>query len=541
MPPISVFLSPKPSDTSRCRADTSQILTAIVALVVASAFDTTAVRPETPAREPAAAAASGAEQSAPDTAEADESQGPAVAATVESRLPAARTTHHQLNLGPRTLAFASTAGAITLRDPQSRPETDIAFVAYALEDSDPKLRPVTFVVNGGPGASSAYLHLGALGPWLMPVEPGRIVPSRPVQRIGNPDTWLDFTDLVFVDPVGTGFSRLVDPDDRLRARYLSIEGDAEALADVVLQWLTDNDRIDAPAYLVGESYGGFRGPLIAEKLQTDRGVGVSGLILISPVLDFGWWRQPEHAPLPAASLLPSLAATAMEVDGSIDPVRLRSAEDYADGKYITDFLLGLADEDAVSRMVDRVTELTGLDREVVAQVDGRIDAELFSREVFREERRLGSLYDGAVAGLAPYRGSGRRDPPDPVLDALTAPLTTAMLALYGETLDWLPDRRYLLLNEGVNRAWHWGEGLGQPEVVSDLEQVLGLDPELKVLVAHGYTDLVTPYFASKLILRQLPATLQGRVQLQTYGGGHMFYQSEGSRKALRADARRLYP
>lgn len=191
-------------------------------------------------------------------------------------------------------------------------------------------------------------------------------------------------------------------------------------------------------------------------------------------------------------------------------------------------------------MVDRVAELTGLDRELVAEAGGRVDMGLFAREVFRDEGRLASIYDGTVSGLAPYRGPGRRRAPDPVLDALTAPLTAAMLAHYADVLDWLPDRRYMLLNQGVNRAWEWGEGRGQPEVVGNLRQVLALDEDLEVLVVHGYTDLITPYFASELILRQLPVPLQERARLRTYPGGHMFYFREGSRAALHADAARLY-
>ena len=481
----------------------------------------------------------GAEQGTPEPEEVIPAEY-ARAANPVRRLPMAQTTHHELTLGDRHLAFSATAGAITLTDPQDRPEADIAFVAYRLDGSDPDRRPVTFVVNGGPGASSAYLHLGALGPWLVPIDVNRIVPSQPVERIANPDTWLAFTDLVFVDPVGTGFSRLVDPDDRLRGRYLSIDGDADALSDFILRWLTDNDRLRAPKFFVGESYGGFRGPLVAERLQTDLGVALSGLILVSSVLDFGWWLQPEHAPLPTASLLPSLAATAMEAEGGFDPEQLKAIEDYADGPYVTDFLQGLSDEAAVARMVDRVTELTGLDREIVARADGRVDMDLFAREVFRDAGRSASIYDGTVAGTDPFPASPGRRSADPVLDALTTPLTGAVLAHYRDTLDWLPDRRYLLLNAGVSQAWDWSEGRGQPEVVGALRRTLALDPGLRVLVVHGYTDLITPYFASELILRQLPADMQDRVQIQTYRGGHMFYMREDSRSALRRDARSLY-
>jgi carboxypeptidase C (cathepsin A) len=420
---------------------------------------------------------------------------------------------------------------LTLTDARERPEADIGFVAY-LRDTDDADRPATFVVNGGPGASSAYLHLGALGPWRLPM--GDVVPSQAVDLVPNPDTWLDFTDLVFVDPVGTGFSRLVDPDDRLRARYLSIEGDVEAMSAFVFRWLTDNGRVRSPKYFVGESYGGFRGPLIADELQTEFGVGLSGMVLVSPVLDFGWWSQPEDGPLARASLLPSLAAAGMEKRDAFSPEALQAVEDYAAGDYVTDLLRGVGDEAASARIAARVAEITGLGPEVIDRYEGRIDAHEFQSEIFRDERRVASSYDAAVPGdPRPGRGS------DPLLAAMTAPLTGAMLAFYEDTLHWLPARRYILLNREVNRAWDWGDGRGQAEAVRPLREVLALDRDFRLLVVHGYTDLVTPYFGTELILRQLPE-FGGRVQQANYRGGHMFYVRDESRRAFRADALALY-
>ena len=473
-------------------------------------------------------------------APAAEAAGPP-AASVRERLPEARTTPHRITLEDRGLAFAATAGAITVTSTDGRPEAEIAYVAYQLETEDPAARPVTFVVNGGPGAASAYLQFGVLGPWLLPMDAGRIVPSQPVDLVPNPGTWLDFTDLVFIDPVGTGFSRLIDPNDRLRDRYLSIDGDVEALSDVILRWLTQNGRLGSPKYFVGESYGGFRGPLVAEALQTDLGVALDGMTLLSPVLDFGWWQQPDYAPLPKVALLPALAAAAMEESGTFSEPALEAAEAYAAGDFVTDLLLGLEDEAAVGRLVDRVSALTGIDREAVARAAGRIDAGAFVRQALRDDGRRISVYDATVASPDPTPESPGGRAADPVLDAMTAPLTSAAIAHYRDTLRWLPDRRYLVLNGGISRAWDWDAGRGQPEAMGALRRVLALDPELRVLVVHGYTDLVTPYFASELILRQLrvrdPA---GRVRQENYRGGHMFYLREDSRRSLREDALWLY-
>lgn len=454
---------------------------------------------------------------------------------MSGRLPAARITRHEVALPDRTLAFEATADAITITAPDGREEADLAFVAYMLQGTGGARRPVTFLVNGGPGAASAYLQIGVVGPWLLPLGGDRIAPSQPADLLPNPETWLDFTDLVFLDPVGTGFSRLVDPDDRLRGRYLSVDGDAKALAEAISRWLVANDRIGSPKYFVGESYGGFRAPLVAQHLRDDHGMALSGLTLVSPVLDFGWWQQPDYAPLPMVTLLPSLAAVKMEAEGAFSEPALRAAEDYAAGDFLTDLMRGVHDPAAVTRLVDRVTELTGLDRAAVAREDGRISAGEFARESRRDDHMRTSVYDGTVTATGRDRGS------DPVLDAMTAPLTTAMLGLYRDELDWLPNRDYQLLNGEVNRAWDWGSHRGQPEAVMDLADLLSLDPTLHVLIAHGRTDLVTPYFGTTLILRQLDVSdASERLRQVTYAGGHMFYTRPDSRRAFREDARALY-
>ena len=207
---------------------------------------------------------------------AQPAEAPAAAPAEDERLPARAVTRHTLDLGDRSLAFTATAGAVTLTTRAGKAEADVAFTAYVLDGPQAAARPVTFAVNGGPGAASAYLQIGALGPWLLPMAGERIAPSQAVALVPNAETWLDFTDLVFIDPVGTGFSRLVDPDDALRGRYLSVDGDTDAIADFILKWLTENGRTGSPKYFVGESYGGFRGPLVAEALATDGASGSTG-------------------------------------------------------------------------------------------------------------------------------------------------------------------------------------------------------------------------------------------------------------------------
>ena len=471
--------------------------------------------------------------SAGDSAPAEATAGP--------KLPAASTTAHEIDLGTRTLAFEATAGALVLENGEGAPTAEIAYVAYTLETDDPARRPVTFAVNGGPGAASAYLHLGVLGPWLLPLGEDAILPSQPVELVANPETWLDVTDLVFIDPVGTGFSRLIDDSDRLRDRFLSVEGDIDALAAFIRRWLTQNGRLRSPKYVIGESYGGFRGPLLAAQLQTEAGIALSGMTLLSPVLDFGWREGDAHDLLATVAVLPALAAAAMEQAQTFEPEALQAVEDYATGAYITDLLRGPQDAAAVERLVERVAEITGLAPDLVERFAGRLDRFSFTRELLRDEARLVSPYDTGVASddPTPWRPWSRSG--DPVLDALTAPLTTAMLTHYQDRLEWLPEGRYRLLNENVNRSWDWGDGRSLPEAASALARVLALDPAFRVLVAHGYTDLVTPYFESTLVLRQLRGFgPKERLRQATYPGGHMFYNREASRRAFRDDALWLY-
>ncbi len=219
-----------------------------------------------------------------------QADGPAVAATASasrdakpekpesSNLPADSTTAFTLNIDGRSLAFHVTAGSLQLRDEAGTPQADVAYVAYRLDGADPERRPVTFAINGGPGAASAWLHLGALGPWRLPM--GGLSPASPPALVDNAETWLDFTDLVFVDPPGTGYSRIVAPGDEARRRFWSVEGDVDGLAATIRRWLVAERRLASPKFIVGESYGGFRAPRLAEGLAADQGVGVAGLVLI---------------------------------------------------------------------------------------------------------------------------------------------------------------------------------------------------------------------------------------------------------------------
>jgi len=517
-------------------ARTIRLLGPLAALALALALPLPALSEGEEAAAPAAEAAAS-------TAEAPSSEAAAPAAADRPvsadglRLPDPVTSRHEIALDGERLSFEATAGVLTLKGADGDEEADIAYVSYVLEDADTSGRPITFVVNGGPGAASAYLHLGALGPWVLEFGEDRIVPSATPTLVDNPDTWLAFTDLVFVDPVGTGYSRLVAPSDRTRDRYLSVSGDIAALADFVFRWSVENGRTASPKAAVGESYGGFRMPLLADTLTNERGMALSALVLVSPVLDFAWLGADETNPMGQVALLPSLAAAALDKADEASREALAEVEAYATDDFVADLLAGLADEAATERVVARVTQLTGLPEDLVRRQAGRLDMRTLARELYRAEGRVASVYDTGITtpDPAPSRAFPRYR--DPVLDALTAPLTTAALTLYAGKLGWTPERQYVLLNSGVSRAWDYGSARTAPESLSALASAMALDESLRVVVAHGLTDLVTPYFATSLLLRQLPASLAARIAEETYPGGHMFYTRPASRAALANAAR----
>lgn len=455
-------------------------------------------------------------------------------------LPPESVTRHTLQLPGRTLQFTATAGHLALTNPEGAPQADIGFVAYTRDDADRASRPVTFAVNGGPGASSAYLHLLAIGPWLLPLDGPTISPSAPTALVPNAETWLEFTDLVFIDPPGTGYSRVVG-GDQVREQFYSVQGDINGLAAFVMRWLKEKNRLDSPKFFVGESYGGFRGPLLAQKLQNDQGIGFSGLVLVSPVFDFDWLGGGTGAPWVNAALLPSLAAAQQSRKGPVSRESLQAAENYASGEYLVDLMRGLQDKSAVDRVSTRVAELTGLDPELTRRLAGRIDTRTAQRELRRSTSEVVSAYDTNIAIADPNPTSQFPRFDDPVLDAMTAPLSSAIIGHLTQTLNYKAEGRYNLLNGGVNGNWRWGNGRNSPENLDELGQALSLDGKMRVLVTHGFTDLVTPYFASKLLLDQLPAIgPQNRVALSVYEGGHMFYSRQASRQAFRNDAQRLF-
>ena len=450
-------------------------------------------------------------------------------------LPPDRTTQQQVDLANGSMPFRAIVSTHRLMSGTTA-EADIVTTAFLLENVPVTGRPVTFVVNGGPGSASAWLNLLALGPWRVRLpQDGVLPPSLDPTLIPNEQTWLSFTDLVFLDPPGTGYSTLLVNNDETRRKYYAAEGDVNALATVIRRWSEANGRMASPKLLVGESYGGFRGPRLARRLADTESVALRAMMLISPVLDFNAWDS-EWQPFAWATRLPSLAAANRHATE-----RDMEAEAYAAGPYIADFMRGPGDAAAVGRMAERMTALTGLDPALVTRRGGRIDWWTMQRE--REPGRVGSAYDLTITGIDSMPSAQYVRAPDPVIDALKAPVSAAAISLYADKLGWradgAPAPRYEILNGAVSGAWSYGGRQGAAESVGALRMSLGADPALHVAVVHGLYDLVTPYFTSKLILDQLTPMLASRTLLLALPGGHMFYTNDASRARLQTEGAAL--
>jgi carboxypeptidase C (cathepsin A) len=361
-----------------------------------------------------------------------------------------------------------------------------------------------------------------------------VTPSTSPDLQPNAETWLDFTDLVYIDPVGTGYSRFVATGDDVRKKFYSVDGDVASVAVTIRRWLEKHDRLLSPKYIAGESYGGIRGPKLVNKLQTDHGVGVKGLILISPVLDFREYNG--SSILQYVASLPTFAAVAREAKGSVTQAELADVEKYARGDFLLDLIKGEADLEASNRIADKVAQLTGIDQAVSRRLAGRFEVGEFRREFDRRNGKVTGRYDASVTGYDPYPDSLYFIFGDPSGDALSASVTSAVVDLTNRRLNWRPDGSYELLNGAVEREWDFGRRGRPAESVTELRKSLARDSKLKVLVGHGLFDLATPYFGSKIVLDQLPAFAgPQRVKLVVYPGGHMFYSREASRKAFRSE------
>jgi carboxypeptidase C (cathepsin A) len=449
--------------------------------------------------------------------------------------------------------YTVTAGLLPVATAANAPPRAlIGFTAYVLDGPATAQRPLAIAFNGGPGASSVYLHIGGIGPRRIAArEDGTIAPEAP-RLIDNPGSWLPFTDLVFVDPVGTGLSRVVG-DDRPNAEqgFWGAAADADAMAAFVRAYIERFQRQNAPLALVGESYGGFRAARMAAIMQA--GPMPVLLVLVSPALDIGLLRfDLTYDPVAVVARVPGMAATAW-VHGRIADVGrsaadrdrfVAQAEDFAVRQLLPALLMGDAlDERERDLIHGRLAYYLGLSRATIDRAAARVQLGAFVRELLAESNRVTGMYDASLSAANPGQGARYQDPS---FDGLFAPLETLITAYLRDEIGLPFDRRYALLNRQILQRWDYrgsdrgfaGEATAAPHLRVALERNRGL----RVLIVHGRYDLVTSAFGSELALRATRFTPEARsaIRMVQLEGGHMMYLRQGEADRLRDIARESF-
>ena len=445
-----------------------------------------------------------------------------------------KSVEQTITVHGKTLHYTATVGTIRLTDDKGKPTGDVMYTAYTVDhDKGTPDRPVLFAVNGGPGASSVYLNLGAIGPKHLEFAVAGDSASDPATLTDNPGTWLDFTDEVFIDPIGTGFSKSLVDEAESKKLFYSPTPDVQYLSLVIYKWLVKNDRMLDKKYLIGESYGGYRGPRMTHYMQSTLGVAMNGLVLVSPYLNpqFG---DGNLSPIPWMITLPSITAAHLENEHKLTDAAMRDVIAYTEGEYATTLIKGPQDKAATDAMVSKVTDMTGLDPEFVKYSGGRLETGAFLREVHREKGEIGSVYDSNVTLPDPFPYSPDQQSNDPILESIVAPTTTAMVDFITRTVGWKTDAQYYALSYEVGRLWDRQGPALREGAVEDLRGAVAADPKLNVLIAHGWNDLSCPFMGSVLTQNELPAKLEGQVQVHEFPGGHMFYTRAENETGLHA-------
>ncbi|HEX3790408.1 MAG TPA: peptidase S10 [Pseudonocardiaceae bacterium] len=460
------------------------------------------------------------------------------------------TTRHTLTLGAETLAYTATAGRIVLRREivedgaftGHKAKAEMFVTAYTLDGADPRTRPVTFAFNGGPGSSSVWLHLGLLGPRrVVSGDAGALLPP-PYELVDNTETLLAHTDLVFIDPVSTGYSRAAQGEKP--AEFHGLKGDLESVGEMIRLWTSRNGRWNSAKFLAGESYGTLRAAGLAEYLQEHCGMYLNGIMLISSVLDMGTIRFTKGNDLPYTLFLPTYAAVAhyhgRHGDRPLAEV-VAEAEEFAERDYPWALSRGdrLTDEERATA-VARLAALTTLSPDYVDRVNLRPEHVRFFTELLRDRGLVTGRLDARFTGSDVNRGIEQFSE-DPSYSAILGPYTAALNQYVRAELEYANDLPYEILTGNV-QPWSFKEFEGASVTVADrLAAAMRANPHLKVHVAFGYHDGATPYYAAEYVLAHLaiPRELRANIETAYYEAGHMMYVHEPSRIQQSADLARF--
>lgn len=450
-------------------------------------------------------------------------------------------------IGGRTLTYTASAGTLNLKDDKGEERASIFYTSYVLDGvADPSKRPVTFCFNGGPGSSAVWLQLGLLGPRRIDIPDTVAPPPPPYGLVDNAFGLLDRTDLVFIDPVGTGFSRpLGKAKDE---EFHSVKGDVESVGAFVERWTSRNHRWNSPKYVAGESYGTTRAAGLAHFLQ-QRGLFVNGLVLVSLALDFTTFVFESGNDLPNVLFLPTYAATAAYHGLLPEPPRslpkfLDEVRAFATDEYAPALLKGTRlDGKRRKALAKKLQHYTGLDAVEIEARDLRIEDMWFAKQLLGSPGKVVGRLDSRYTGRDPDRHSPIATI-DPSYDALYGPYAALINEVLRRDLGWDADEEYQVISMKVGEGWKWAQDkrLGFPHVVDDLRKALLANPHLRVLVANGLYDLATPFFASEYTVDHLMVDpeVRANVRLTFYEAGHMMYQHPASLAKLRADLVAFY-
>jgi len=492
--------------------------------------------PRATAEEPAARGAQRVEKLAEKPAEKAEAK-PA------EKEEAPVVTKHELRLASgRVLRYSVTTGLMPLKNDTGEVEARIFFMAYALERTGgPETRPLMFSFNGGPGSSSVWLHLGALGPKRVKMRTDGAMPSPPYRLVDNEHTWLDDTDLVFIDPVGTGYSRPAKPE--LGKKYWGVQGDIESVGEFIRLYLTRHERWGSPLFLVGESYGTTRAAGLAGHL-VERGIAFNGILLVSSILNFQTARFTTGNDLPYPLFLPTYAATAwyhkkLSPEMQAKPIAefLREVEAFAGSEYPGALQKGdRMSADERQAVVKKLARYTGLSETYLDEANLRVEIQRFCKELLRHERRTVGRLDTRFQG-SDASGVAERPEFDPSMAAIRPPYTATFNDYVRRSLGYKSDTVYHILGGGIASPWDFGSQNGFADTSEALRSAFAKNPDMKLFVANGYYDLATPYFATAYTLSHmgLDEAQRARVSTAYYEAGHMMYIHEGELARLKQD------
>ncbi|MGA9642075.1 MAG: peptidase S10 [Terriglobales bacterium] len=448
-------------------------------------------------------------------------------------------THHQITINGKALNYTATTGRLPIKRGDGKIEAEMFFVAYTLDGQDPGKRPLTFSFNGGPGSASVWLHMGALGPKRVVLEPNGFMPEAPYRLEDNPDTLLDRSDIVMVDAMATGYSRAANAE--LTKKFLGVEGDIQAFGEFIRLYLSRYERWSSPLFLLGESYGTTRAAGISGYL-TDHGIAFNGVTLLSMAVDFQTLEWNNSNDLPYFLLVPTFSMIAayhhkLPADLTADLARTR---DEVVRWSLNDYALALGKGDTLSaderhKIVEQLARYTGLRPEVIEEHDLRIDVPTFDRELLLDQKLVTGRLDGRFTSPNPGNERGY----DPTSASILPPYTSAFNNYLRTELNYKSDMPYRVFawDDPAFRNWKRGDEEGFTSTAGNLRSAMIKNPYMKVLVMEGHYDLATPFAAANWTMDHLKLEPKYRqsISFATYDSGHMVYIDRPSHDKMKKD------